>query len=200
MHRRLGLAAAVKLLRGEQDPRLQRQGFDQTSTFGVLEERSQDWLTRLLRRMVTAGWVDFTPGDRPVLLLTEAGRETMLQRRPARILLPPARAAGPPARAAAAKTSGGRKRPGESGEALTPQEETIFEALRRFRLGEAQERGMPAFVVASDRTLRDIARQRPADLRALEGCFGIGPAKLEEYGESLLEVVAPFVVSADQVG
>ena len=81
----------------------------------------------------------------------------------------------------------------EAGEALTAEEEGLFEALRRFRLGEAQERGMPAYVVASDRTLRDIARQRPTDLRALEECFGIGPAKLEEYGESLLEVVASFV-------
>jgi ATP-dependent DNA helicase RecQ len=185
VHRRLGLAAAVKLLRGEQDPRLQRYAFDQTSTFGVLEERSEDWLTRLLRRMVTAGWVDFTPGDRPVLVLTEAGRETMLQRRPARILLPPARAA-------LAKGASRRRRPVEAGETLTPEEEGLFEALRRFRLSEAQERGVPAYVVASDRSLRDIARQRPDSLRALEECFGIGPAKLEEYGESFLGVVASF--------
>jgi len=42
--------------------------------------------------------------------------------------------------------------------------------------------------------LRDIARQRPATLGSLESCFGIGPAKLQEYGEDLLGVVRPFLV------
>ena len=60
--RRYGLTAAVKLLAGLPDPRLQRAGLDRTPTFGALREHSEPWLTQLLRRCVTAGWVDFTPG------------------------------------------------------------------------------------------------------------------------------------------
>ena len=48
---------------------------------------------------------------------------------------------------------------------------------------------MPPYVVASDRTLRDIATLRPDTLQALEMAHGIGPAKVEKYGEALLAVV-----------
>ena len=44
-------------------------------------------------------------------------------------------------------------------------------------------------MVASDRTLRDIANLRPADIDALQQAHGIGPAKVEKFGEDLLRVV-----------
>jgi len=71
VHGRYGLSAAVKLLRGAKDERLARSGLDQVRTFGVLRHESEDWLTRLLRRLVTAGWVVFSGDDRPVVLLTD---------------------------------------------------------------------------------------------------------------------------------
>src|SRR2546428_1630986 len=88
VHHRFGLQAAVRLLRGEVDPRLERAGLDRTSTFGCLREHSEPWLLRVMRRCVTAGWVDLTAGDRPVVVLTEAGRAVMKAERPARLLLP----------------------------------------------------------------------------------------------------------------
>jgi ATP-dependent DNA helicase RecQ len=66
----------------------------------------------------------------------------------------------------------------------------VFEALRRHRLRLAREQGVPPYVVASDRTLREIATLRPRTLHELGGVHGIGPAKLERYGRGLLEVVA----------
>jgi len=54
--------AKFKLLAGLPDPRLTRAGLDRTATFGALRDHPEPWLTGLLRRCVTAGWVDFTPG------------------------------------------------------------------------------------------------------------------------------------------
>ena len=86
---RYGLSAAEALLRGADDPRLRGAGLDRTPTFGILAERSELWLTKLLRRCVTAGWVDFEGGDRPVIVLTRTGVAVMKGEREARILLPP---------------------------------------------------------------------------------------------------------------
>ena len=86
---RVGLGAAAKLLRGCLDPRLARAGLDRTRTYGTLYEHSEEWLLRLLRRCVTAGWADFQGRDRPVVVLTEAGCAVMRGERPARLLLPP---------------------------------------------------------------------------------------------------------------
>jgi DNA helicase-2/ATP-dependent DNA helicase PcrA len=49
---------------------------------------------------------------------------------------------------------------------------------------------VPAFVVLSDKHLQGIAERHPTDLAALRSCPGIGPAKLDSYGEDILAVLA----------
>jgi ATP-dependent DNA helicase RecQ len=186
VHRRFGLTAAVKLLQGAADPRLERTGLDRTPTFGALKERSEDWLTQLLRRCVTAGLVDFTSGDRPMVELTRAGHAVMKGERPARLVLPRAVERGPLARA----RGSGRRRSGPGEEALSPEAEQRFEALRHLRLQLARDEGVPAYVVANDRTLRDLARLRPRTEKDLLDVHGIGPAKVERYGRRWLDALA----------
>jgi ATP-dependent DNA helicase RecQ len=54
----------------------------------------------------------------------------------------------------------------------------------------AREEGLPPYVIASDRTLRELAELRPRVLAELRLVHGIGPHKLERYGPGLLAVVA----------
>jgi len=185
VHRRFGLHAAVKLLRGTSDPRLTRSGLDEISTFGILSERSEDWIVRLLRRCVTAGWVDFYGHDHPVVMLTGSGQRVMKGQQPARILLPSEDSSRP-------KSSKARPavKAGAAPIELDPVAEAVFGALREYRLERARTDSVPPYVVASDRTLREIAVLRPHSLDELSQAHGIGPAKLERYGDALLEVVA----------
>jgi ATP-dependent DNA helicase RecQ len=188
IHGRFGLGAAAKLLRGSPDPRLVRAGLDRTPTHGTLSEHSEEWLLRLLRRCVTAGWVEFQGRDRPVVVLTEAGGTVMRGERPAKLLLPgAAELASPTARAP-------RRSPGQRVEAepepLDAAGRALFEALRRHRLALARGEGVPPYVVASDRTLREIAQLRPRTLQELQLAHGIGPSRLEKYGAGLLSVVS----------
>ena len=188
VHHRYGLTAAVKLLAGLPDPRLERAGLDRTPTFGALKGRSDEWLTRVLRRCVTAGWVDFTPGDRPVVLLTGSGRAVMKGERPARLVLPREHGAGLLLTTAPKGSGGPTALKGSGG--LPPEAAARFETLRRLRLELARRDGVPPFVVASDRTLRDVAVLRPRTLDELQQAYGIGAAKAERYGARLLEAIA----------
>ncbi len=188
IHGRFGLGAAAKLLRGSEDPRLARAGLDRVRTYGTLSEHSEDWLLRLLRRCVTAGWADFLGADRPVIVLTEAGRAVMRGERPPRLLLPPT--AAPAAPAVRAKRRGPHQRAEPLPEQLDAEGRDLFEALRRHRLALARGEGVPPYVIASDRTLREIALLRPRSLQELELAHGIGPAKREKYGAGLLAVVS----------
>ena len=186
VHGRFGIGAAARLLRGADDLRLQRAGLHTTSTFGLLSEREEEWILTLLRRCVTAGWVDFHGGDRPVVVVTDEGFDVIHERRPARLLLPPAQRA----RAAGSST---RSRSGARRSAppadLDEAGRELFEALRAWRLETARAAEVPPYVVASDRTLRDVAMLRPNDLDALQLAHGIGPAKVEKYGNAMLEVI-----------
>jgi ATP-dependent DNA helicase RecQ len=71
----------------------------------------------------------------------------------------------------------------------------LFEALRRHRLAVARAEGVAPFIVASDRTLRDIAVLRPRDLTELQHAHGVGPHKAARYGPGLLKVVADVIGS-----
>jgi ATP-dependent DNA helicase RecQ len=184
VHGRFGLTLAAKLLRGQSDPKLVNSGFDGFSTFGVLRDHSEEWIVRLLRRCVTAGWVTFSGAERPTLLLTREGSLVMKGQVPARILLPPVGTAGGPAAPRHKKTP--------PADALDGQDLDLFEALRTHRLEVAKDERVPPYVVASDRTLRDLARQRPTRQEGLLLVHGIGPGKAERYGPGLLRIVRSF--------
>ena len=65
----------------------------------------------------------------------------------------------------------------------------LFEELRAWRGREARARGVPAYVVFADATLLELARLRPGDRDGLAAVKGVGPRKLEEFGESVLDVL-----------
>ncbi|MDG2303443.1 MAG: ATP-dependent DNA helicase [Candidatus Binatia bacterium] len=182
---RFGMRAAVNLLRGVTDERLGRSGLDKTKTFGILTEHPDEWLMRVMSRCVTAGWIGFEGDDRPLVLLTPTGHEVMMGRRPARVLLP---APG------SVKPSSGRpksrfRRPAEDQQPLDATGEKLFEALRAWRQTTAREEGVPAYVVAHDRTMREAAVARPRSHEELALIWGLGPAKREKFGDGILAVV-----------
>jgi DNA helicase-2/ATP-dependent DNA helicase PcrA len=65
-------------------------------------------------------------------------------------------------------------------------DEELFERLRTWRLEEAREQSVPAYVVFTDATLTAIAEARPVDPQALAAIPGVGPTKLERYGSTVL--------------
>jgi ATP-dependent DNA helicase RecQ len=83
--------------------------------------------------------------------------------------------------------------PGASGKVPVPLDEDgerIFQALRAWRLERARADGLSPYIVAYDRTLRLVARERPRNLEALGAIQGVGAAKALKYGPELLEVLA----------
>lgn len=184
-HRRFGLQAAVKLLAGAADPRLQRSGIAATKTFGALAWKNEEWLLALLRRCVTAGWIDFTTDERPVVLLTPAGKTVLFGQGPVRFLLPPERSV----RSGGRQSATGTRKRRETVVLTNPEDTVLFDALRARRLELARAEGMPPYVVASDRTLRELAEVRPRSIAQLQEIYGIGATKAARYGEAFLDVV-----------
>lgn len=107
--------------------------------------------------------------------------------------------AGAPRRKAAAPAScrvcgsmlatGAERKVGRCNQCPPTYEEQTFEALRQWRREEAQSADVPAYVVFTDATLTAIAEARPETLEQLAGLAGIGPSKLERYGEAVLQVL-----------
>jgi DNA helicase-2/ATP-dependent DNA helicase PcrA len=74
--------------------------------------------------------------------------------------------------------------------AASEAERQILEALQGWRRDRARADAVPAYVVAHDATLVEIATARPSSIAALRRVKGMGPTKLERYGPDILEIVA----------
>ena len=65
----------------------------------------------------------------------------------------------------------------------------LFTALRDWRLERSREDGVPAYVVFDNKTLEAIAEIAPRDRNELASVPGVGPKKLEQYADEVLEIV-----------
>jgi DNA helicase-2/ATP-dependent DNA helicase PcrA len=86
--------------------------------------------------------------------------------------------------------TGSERKIGRCNDCPASYEEQTFEALRAWRLVEAREKDVPAFVVFTDATLVAIAEAKPQTLDELGELAGVGSAKLERYGEAVLEIIS----------
>jgi DNA helicase II / ATP-dependent DNA helicase PcrA len=68
----------------------------------------------------------------------------------------------------------------------------LVDRLKKWRLTQAESQGVPAFVIFHDTTLNEIATMRPKSTGALLNVAGIGPAKLEAYGDELIDLLTDY--------
>ena len=190
IHGQMGLKTAVGLLRGRRDARLERAGLTQLSTFGILKKYSETFVLRLLRRCVTAGLVTFTADEHPLVALTAEGIAVMrAQAKPDLVLHDESVGNASSVHAAVSHSGTGGVGRTAVEQRLDGPGEAAFAALREHRLAVAREQGVPPYVVATDRSLRDLAMLRPRTLDALLTVHGIGPAKVQRYGQGLLDTL-----------
>ena len=72
-------------------------------------------------------------------------------------------------------------------------DEAVVEALRAWRLERARSDGVPAYVVFDNKTMTAIAAAEPQTLEQLAAVPGIGPTRLESYGDEILAAVASVI-------
>jgi len=98
------------------------------------------------------------------------------------------------------KSTGLQSGLGRSGVAKSPPvDEALFEVLRQWRTAQAREQRVPPYVIFHDRVLRSIAANLPTDPEALRAIPGLGPAKLEHYGHTVLAIVQAHLADVGQV-
>jgi ATP-dependent DNA helicase RecQ len=198
---RFGAHHLVDVLLGERTDRVAQLGHDRLPTFGVGEDRPRGWWISLGRELETAGHIvreQLGDGGRlGGFRLTESGRRVLSGKGTV-----VSSSASP--HPVSGKASGRRSRQRHAGtetdvhqEPLREDQQRLFDCLRAMRLHIARERSVPPYVVFSDRTLKVIARNRPTDRAGLLRCHGIGEAKLEQYGDRVLQCLREFLASGD---
>lgn len=177
---RFGVTRIVDILRGSRSRALLSHGQERCPTYGRCRALSKTSVTRIIRALIDAGYVRIEGADYPVLALTTKGDEAA--RRVSPVVCSGAEGSVEPA--AVARLVAGNVPLADSG---------LFEKLRHLRRELAEEEGVAPFVIFHDKTLRTIARRKPATSAALSAIPGIGAIKAERYGRRVLAVVNDFL-------
>ncbi|TFC07216.1 DNA helicase RecQ [Cryobacterium adonitolivorans] len=181
-NQRFGAGQLIDILRGKTTPRTTQHSHDQLATWGIGADLTDQQWRGVVRQLLAQGFIA-TSGEYGTLILGEAAAEVLAGQRAVQLRSEPDKPVKrtPAARAATAKAGLAE---------LSPEQETLFQALRAWRSTTSREQGVPAYVVFGDATLVAVAAAKPRTMADLDGITGVGAKKLESYGEALLEVVA----------
>lgn len=194
-------AMVAKVLTGSRDAVVEKMGFDKLTTYGLLSPLSQVEVQQLAQALVQAGALSEATVTRPiqgrdriyrVLHLTPLGGRVMMGKEEGFQLPMPELTGISPPRAAPRRSGATGSAADDGGPPLDLAGKALLEKLRLRRSRMAEEEGIPAYVVASNRTLREIALRRPTRRAALLQIHGIGEKNLSRWGQAWLEEVEAF--------
>lgn len=185
---RVELKTLARVLRGSRAADVLKGPLAGTKSFGILSEVPENTTYYLLKALRAAGCLT---GAKPTL--TELGVEVMWRRQSVKLGMPPFASATRSGGASA----GGRKKadpadakgtePGPAAEV----DEALLRSLKERRMAVARERGVAAFLVASNALLERIATLPPnASVEAWLALSGVGEKNVEPLREAFQAVLA----------
>jgi ATP-dependent DNA helicase RecQ len=175
---RFGAMHLSDILIGEASPNVVRHGHDQLKTFGVGSDRARKEWQATIRQLFAGGFLA-EAGDHGGYRMTPEGEEILRGRQSIQLRVPP------PVRGRRE-----RRAPAAAMEGLDAATADLLVHLKETRLALARAEGIAAFMVFPDRTLIEMARQKPRSADALRTLHGVGEAKLARYGEAFLAAIA----------
>lgn len=175
LQERFGADYTAKVLHGSREERIVQQRHDRLSTWGLLAAENLRAIRDWIEQLVGQGFLR-KAGEYNVLRVSPEGRRLLKGEAVPRLLRP----AREKAKAAAAL---------DSWEGV---DRGLFDELRRLRQEKAAAQNVPAYIVFSDATLRDLARRRPSTLESFRQVKGVGDKKQADYGETFVARIEDY--------
>lgn len=174
----VGLNHIIEVLTGADTEKITRWGHDRLTTYGIGKDLSRPAWASVGRELMRLGYVGIDDGEYATLHVTEEGMAVLRTRAPITLTktldLPKAKRV--------------TRRAGD-----VECDEILFDRLRTLRRKLADERGVPAYIIFGDTTLRAMARAYPDRVERMEGIPGMGEKKRAEFGEIFADEIAKFL-------
>ena len=174
-----GLNHVVDVLRGADTEAIRQRGHNELSTYGIGGELKRAEWQAIGRELLRLGLVECAPGKFATLSLTPAGLEA-LRKRTSIVLTKQIEIAEKET----------RRKPG-----AIECDEVLFKRLRALRRQLADERGVPAYIIFSDVSLRQMARNYPTNSSEFRRVPGVGQQKLKDFADPFLNEIKDHLAS-----
>ncbi|MBQ8250032.1 MAG: DNA helicase RecQ [Clostridia bacterium] len=174
---RYGAVFISDFLHGIDNGRMAALGFKRERGFGLLSDTSTVIIRDVISRMIESGLLLRSEGDYPTLSIDPSLDRFLASGK--RLTLKVKKAESP--------KKGARR----SGDVPLPKniDRELYERLRAFRRETADRRGVPAYVIFTDMTLREICAYRPTNVTELLSVRGMGEEKVQRYGTSIINII-----------
>ncbi len=166
----------LDVARGSKAERILQNHHDKLSVYGVAKEYSKKQLEAVLERLFDLGAI--VRGEHKVLRLTHKGVEILKTKEKLTI---------DKERYVVEKIKSIQKE--HKAEEMGDYDATLFERLRTLRAEIAKQNEIPAYIVFSDKTLKDMSIKHPKTKEEMLEVNGVGEVKFERYGEEFLELL-----------
>ena len=173
---RFGSSLLISVLRGSKSQQVLERGLETQSTYGMWRQLEPSLAQRLVQKLEEMGYIRLTQGEYPVVKVTQKAKPLLAGKEKLFLALPKQETQPLPVRK----------------DGLDEVSRRLFEQLRLRRRELAGAAGVAPYVVFSDATLQQMARQRPVSREQMSKISGVGAVKLERYGDAFLEVIRTF--------
>ena len=168
-----GLNHVADVLRGADTEAIRQRGHNELSTYGIGAELKRTEWQAIGRELLRLGLIECASGKFATLSLTSEGLKTLRNRTPI-VLTKQIDIAEKSARRQAGAID---------------CDEVLFARLRALRRKLADERGVPAYIIFSDVSLREMARKYPTNSVEFRRIPGVGEQKLKDFGKAFLSEI-----------
>ena len=178
---RFGAVHIIDVLRGHMTEKVTAAGHDRLPSFNTGAEHNKEQWRSMIRQLVAAGFLHLDVQGYGGLAITDKGQGLLRGEGNFQYREDTMRRAAP-ARSKGRKTALVAE--------LSTAEAALLDRLKVLRLRLAKERGVPAYVVFSDKSLADMAQRRPRNAAEFAEVNGVGAAKLKKFSVPFLEAIA----------
>jgi ATP-dependent DNA helicase RecQ len=204
--RSFGKIMIIDILGGSKNEKIRRFGFDTLNVFAALSDTSAHRIRLILDHLIDEGFLFVEKGEYPVVIL---GNAESLLKGENRVLMkiPEEREQSPDEKISKQKNAQlfdahhefVIKTPGQSGAKITEMQNVsadidngLFDKLKKLRREIAARESVPAYIVFSDASLRDMCRKKPVSVIQFSGVNGVGNVKLEKYGDIFTDLIRKY--------
>ncbi len=175
---RFGARHLADVVRGSRTQKIARLGHDRIKTFGAGSEKPATYWRGVIDELVTQGYLEQTEDRFPILRLNRASRSLLAGKVNFEVSEYTARSEHNRRRTPSLK--------------FQPADADLYEKLRALRRDLSSAAGVPAYMIFSDRTLREMSARKPASPGQLRTIYGVGVRKIDRYGAAFLDAIASF--------
>lgn len=172
----LGITLVVRVLHGSREKRIKELRLDRLSTYGLMNHVPRAEIREMISALENQGYI-MTHPDRGDLNLTDKAREVLFHGEKVKMLV------------RKKKREKSRKEDASS----NPNTAGLLEELKALRLTLAKEENMPAYIVFSNATLKDMAQKAPVTMAEFLAVSGVGKFKAERYGQRFLTAIKKYM-------